>query len=205
MHSELNEIDPLTPNKILKAHINPRLHLVNDCHEDDPLWTQNPNESHEQLNATLAKHEKMTEHYKNMWYGQYLLGLRETTRDVFQSNWEDKISVGDIVLVDTKSKPRVYWQLGRVVQLLPGNDGHVRQVILKTANNQAGRYSVKLLYPLEIQSTHTGQSSNSNQDSHQDGPDNSHSAQVTQNTRPKWQAELNQNTLIKGMIRDRSL
>ena len=76
---------------------------------------------------------------------------------------------------------------------------------MKTANNQAGRYSVKLLYPLEIQSTHTGQSSNSNQDSHQDGPDNSHSAQVTQNTRPKRQAALNQDTLIKGMIRDGSL
>ena len=149
VNSELDDVEPLTPNKILKSHTNPRLRLVHDCDDGDPLWTQHPNDLHEQLNRTIQKQEQLLEKYINMWYSMYLLSLRETSRDVYQADFVDRISVGDIVLVDTKDKPRVYWQMGRVIQLIHGNDGHVRQVVLKTATGE-GRFSTRKLHPLEI-------------------------------------------------------
>ena len=91
-----------------------------------------------------------------MWYSEYLLGLRETTRDIFGTKWEEKIAVGDVVLINTKNRPRMFWLMGRVLQLLHGDDGRVRQVLLKTSTGRTERYSVAHLYPLEIQSTHTG-------------------------------------------------
>ena len=81
----------------------------------------------------------MIDKYRKMWYSQYLLSLRETTRDVFQTEWLSKIAVGDVVLIDTKDRPRIYWQMGRVIQLIHGPDGLVRQVIVK-ASGGVGRY-----------------------------------------------------------------
>ncbi|KAF0306140.1 hypothetical protein FJT64_022280 [Amphibalanus amphitrite] len=136
VNSQLEEIEPLTPNKILKVHSNPRLRLICEDDRDDPLWTSTPDDVHRQMNNTLQEQQRLQDKYTKMWYSDYLLSLRETSRDVFQSEWIDKISVGDIVLIDTRDRPRVYWQMGRVLQLIHSNDGRVRQVILKTAKGQ---------------------------------------------------------------------
>ncbi|KAF0305677.1 hypothetical protein FJT64_022742 [Amphibalanus amphitrite] len=136
VNSQLEEIEPLTPNKILKVHSNPRLRLICEDDRDDPLWTSTPDDVHRQMNNTLQEQQRLQDRYTKMWYSDYLLSLRETSRDVFQSEWIDKISVGDIVLIDTRDRPRVYWQMGRVLQLIHSNDGRVRQVILKTAKGQ---------------------------------------------------------------------
>ena len=55
--------------------------------------------------------------FKELWYQQYLLSLRETAREVYQGEWENRIRVNDIVLVNTKDKPRIHWLMARVVQL----------------------------------------------------------------------------------------
>ncbi|KAF0298900.1 hypothetical protein FJT64_003757 [Amphibalanus amphitrite] len=113
VNSQLEEIEPLTPNKILKVHSNPRLRLICEDDRDDPLWTSTPDDVHQQMNNTLQEQQRLQDKYTKMWYSDYLLSLRETSRDVFQSEWIDKISVGDIVLIDTRDRPRVYWQMGR--------------------------------------------------------------------------------------------
>ena len=148
-----------------------------------------------------------------MWYSQYLLSLRETSRDVFQTAWVDRISVGDIVLIDTRDRPRVHWQMGRVVQLIHGNDGRVRQVVLKTANGE-GRYSTRLLYPLEIQSTHSGTVSETTSASDARDRTSPQQADVVssepsdaahQSVRPRRQAALKQGQLIKDLVHSGSL
>ncbi|GFS88515.1 bel12-ag transposon polyprotein [Nephila pilipes] len=45
---------------------------------------------------------------------------------------EDKINVGDIVLIGTDDKKRLHWLLGRVLELFPGKDGIIRLVKLRT-------------------------------------------------------------------------
>ena len=203
VHSDIDEIEPLTPNKILKLHTNPRLLLVSNSEEDDPLWTSTPDDVHQQLNKTLQEQQKLQDNYKNRWYSEYLLGLRETTRDIFHTKWEDKIAVGDVVLINTKNRPRVFWLMGRVIQLLHGDDGHVRQVLLKTSAGRTERYSVAHLYPLEIQSTHTGQTTAGSRHpevpvGHASAAEPAPESQVTR--RPKRQAALRQDQLVKSLI-----
>ena len=55
VHSKLDNIEPLTPNKILKVHTNPRLQLVKCSVDDDPLWTSTSDDTHQQLNKTLQE------------------------------------------------------------------------------------------------------------------------------------------------------
>ena len=206
VNSQLEEIEPLTPNKILKVHSNPRLRLICEDDRDDPLWTSTPDDVHRQMNNTLQEQQRLQDKYTRMWYSDYLLSLRETSRDVFQSEWIDKISVGDIVLIDTRDRPRVYWQMGRVLQLIHSNDGRVRQVILKTANGQS-RYATRLLYPLEVRAVHAGTSA--------DGCD----SRVDRNSlrteppadisrpsaRPARRAASGQRQLVQDLIRSGSL
>ncbi|XP_043212925.1 uncharacterized protein LOC122377020 [Amphibalanus amphitrite] len=92
VHSGIDDIEPLTPNKILKLHTNPRLHLAEYPEDADPLWTSTPDDTHQQLNNTLQEQQRLQDQYKKMWHSEYLLGLRETTRDIFQTDWKDKIS-----------------------------------------------------------------------------------------------------------------
>jgi len=157
VHSEINEVEPLSPNKILKLHSNPRLQLVEDTIDHDPLWTPESGRltTQQELSKTLTKQSKLFEDYKRMWYGMYVLGLRETSKDVFQTSWEDRIKVNDIVLVHAQ-KPRIFWLMGRVVQLIYSDDGKVRSALLRMPNHQVSRYAVSHLYPLEIQATHPG-------------------------------------------------
>ena len=209
VHSELDDIKPLTPNKILKHHTNPRLQLV-DCSEDaDPLWIATPDDAHQQLNTTLQKQQTLQNHYKSMWYREYLLGLRETTRDIFQTDWQDKIAVGDIVLIDTKNRPRMFWLMGRVLQLFHGDDGRIRQVLLKTSAGRTERYSVAHLYPLEIQSTHLGRTSedNSCQVPEASQPEDEAVAKDEEQTsrRPRRQAALRQDDLMKSLLQSGSI
>ena len=62
--------------------------------------------------------------------------------------------MNSIIQVSSANKPRIFWQLGRVVKLIHGDDGKVRSAILKMSNKETAHYSVKHLFPLEIQSTH---------------------------------------------------
>lgn len=212
--SELNDLEPLTPNKILKVHTNPRLQMVEDPDDTDPLWQQQHNETHDQLNEIINRQEKMIDKYRKMWYSQYLLSLRETTRDVFQTVWFDKIAVGDVVLIDTKDRPRIYWQMGRVIQLIHGPDGLVRQVMVKTSGG-VGRYSLRLLHPLEIQSTHTGTTvggatgSYNNPEASDDQASDTAAAQPSESStsavRPKRDAAARQRQLVKDLIQTDSL
>ena len=61
VNSELEDVEPLTPNKILKTRTNPRLRLVHDCDNGDQLWTQHPQDAHEHRNQTIQKQEQMLE------------------------------------------------------------------------------------------------------------------------------------------------
>merc|ERR1712215_103631 len=58
------------------------------------------------------------------------LGLKDSYKNLFESNFCNKIKVGDIVLVKNPAKTRQHWVLGRIIELYPGPDGKVRNVKL---------------------------------------------------------------------------
>ena len=145
-----NDLETITPNCFLKTD--------SDCNvllrfDEDPLWERDP-PSRDTVVAALASRDECLAHFKELWYNSYLLSLRETCRDLHQVNWNDKISVDDIVLVKLLNKTRPFWVLGRVLELVKGHDDKVRSVKLKRGDGVVVHHSINHLYPLELSLSH---------------------------------------------------
>lgn len=64
------------------------------------------------------------------WQADYLQTLQ------LRNKWatrEPNIAVGDLVIINDKGLPPAQWKRGRVDQVLPGKDGLVRSVVVRTA------------------------------------------------------------------------
>ena len=79
--------------------------------------------------------------------------MRETCKDLHQINWNNKISVDDIVLVKLLNKSRPYWVLGRVLELVRSHDDKVRSVKLNRGDGVVTHHSINHVYPLELSLT----------------------------------------------------
>ena len=78
----------------------------------------------------------MLNKFKDIWNLEYLLSLRETCRDIYETDFSNKIKVDQVILVKNPLKPRPFWQLGRVIELYPGSDNNTRSVKIKLGNNK---------------------------------------------------------------------
>lgn len=98
----------------------------------------------------LELREDALDKFRELWYTEYLLSLRKSGKDSYEPNWDDRIKVGDIVLISSPIKPRPLWTLGRITKLFTGNDGKTRSVELIRPDRTTGVYSISLLYPMEL-------------------------------------------------------
>ena len=152
--SEEVGLDVLTPNSFLRPHALSKIYLKNP---ESPICTL-PKKS--QLYKSIEVRDKMLEDFKEVWYNEYLLGLRLLHKDLHQIKFENKVKIGDIVLIKNPAKKRQHWRLGKILELIPGSDGIVRAVKLfkadsdYIANPQVVIHSIKHLYPLELSLTH---------------------------------------------------
>jgi len=142
------ELDIITPNSFLKLHSNSSL-VLRTC---DDVWVDD--ECQETLQTTLEKQEEAYEHFRRVWFETYLLSLREHSRNLYQSDWNNRIKVNDVVLIRHPSKPRPYWLLRRVLDLVLGHDNIIRSVRLKQGDGTIAHHSINNLYPLELSITH---------------------------------------------------
>lgn len=133
--SEETEFKTLTPSMFLQDL------RVNDLPDLDQIEKINIVKRYRYL-------QKVREHLKQRFKKEYLGFLRSSV-----SKRHDKINMGDIVLISADNKKRLYWNLGRVLELFPGKDGVVRLVKLKTLKGNVLR-PVQRLYPLEIKNEH---------------------------------------------------
>ena len=101
---------------------------------------------------TLNRRDELTEKFRSLWYEQYLLSLRENSRNMYEENWEDKVKIGDVVVLYSPVKTRVNWPLGRVTELLTGSDGKTRCVRVRRSNNTIETNTINHLYLLEVSS-----------------------------------------------------
>lgn len=60
------------------------------------------------------------------------------------------IRQGEIVLIGDDNAKRIDWPIGRVTELIHGNDGHVRVVKIRTKNGELTR-PLQRVYPLELE------------------------------------------------------
>ncbi|XP_065189425.1 uncharacterized protein LOC135820049 [Sycon ciliatum] len=90
----------------------------------------------------------------NVWEDEYLPALREASMSQHRqsrSSIPRTPTVGEVVVIQETGQPRGSWRLGRVVEILPGVDGQVRAVKLKTAKSKAVlSRPISKLYPLEL-------------------------------------------------------
>lgn len=95
--------------------------------------------------------QRVRENMKKRFKREYLGFLRSSV-----TRREDKVKVGDIVLIGSDNTKRISWPLGKVMETIPGKDGVTRLVKLKTAKGELLR-PVQRLYPLEISTAQLAQ------------------------------------------------
>ena len=88
----------------------------------------------------------LLQHFWSRWRQEYLTSLREFHRTT--GNNDAAVKFGDVVLVHDEDS-RINWKLAVVEELLPGRDGHVRAVNIRTQVGTSNR-PISKLNPLKI-------------------------------------------------------
>ncbi|XP_048001438.1 uncharacterized protein LOC125238208 [Leguminivora glycinivorella] len=124
-----NELEVLTPAHLLIGR--PLLSVPEYNFEDIPNSRLN------RFNLIQA----MSQRLWRKWSEQYLHSLQ------MRRKWTsptDPPQLGDLVLIKEENLPPLKWKLGRIEELLPGKDGVVRVVRLKTSTGSLTRPVVKI-------------------------------------------------------------
>ena len=85
--------------------------------------------------------QTLADHYWKRFRKEYLPLLTKRGKWLKE---ERNIEVGDMVLLAETNVPRGYWQLARVIEVYPGEDGVVRVAEVKTKSGKLTRPVAKL-------------------------------------------------------------
>ncbi|XP_046976437.1 uncharacterized protein LOC124542541 [Vanessa cardui] len=94
--------------------------------------------------------EKIHRDFWRKWSSDYLQHLQ------IRSKWkhpQENMKVNDIVLIKEENLPPTKWAMGRVIDVHPGTDGHIRVVTLRTKSGEIKRPIIKLV-PLPVNNEH---------------------------------------------------
>ena len=119
--------------------------------EEEDIWQEQPDPN--SLYKTLELKQEFITNIKTLWYENYLLHLRQQGWNIYESKWENRIKVGDRVLVKFMNKFRLLWMLCKILENIIGFDNKIRAVKLKQGNGAIEYYSISNLYPMEISSS----------------------------------------------------
>ena len=98
--------------------------------------------------------QRMSEHFWNKWRIEYLSTLQNRVKwHKYRPN-HPELKVDDIVLIKEDNVPPLRWPMGRIVEVHPGKDNHVRVATIQTASSTFKRPIRKLipLHPVSIPS-----------------------------------------------------
>ena len=121
--------EPLTPNHFLLGRANPNI----------PIDKFDPTEISSR--SSWRSVQVLINHFWQHWLKKYMPSLIERKKWLVQRR---NIAVDDIVLIINPNTPRGHWPVGRVIQVMPGSDGVVRNVIIKTGTGEYVRPVAKL-------------------------------------------------------------
>lgn len=89
---------------------------------------------------------RLVEELRKRFRKEYLSQLLQKSSKKKRS---PELKLGEIVLVGDDHSKRLNWPLAKVVELIPGKDGHVRTVKVKTQNGVLLR-PIQRIFPLEM-------------------------------------------------------
>ncbi|KAK6186774.1 hypothetical protein SNE40_006050 [Patella caerulea] len=127
--TDSNDFTPLTPNHFL-------LGRANNTASPDACGEKEIN-SRKRWRQTQV----LTDHVYKRWLKEFLPDL--TIRHRWKIN-KSQPSINDLVLVVDDNQPRGKWEMGRILQLFPGDDGLVRSIKVQTTNGIYVRPSAKI-------------------------------------------------------------
>ena len=137
----------ISPNNFLKPLAGTNLLF------GDVSGSQLETPSRSEFVAALRRREDILSAYKDLWKETYLLSLREGAKSTKRDTIPDQVKPGDVVLIHTPMKSRTFWNLGKVIQPLPGPDGQTRCAKVMRPDRSEGVYSIEHLYPMELSIT----------------------------------------------------
>ncbi|XP_035222808.1 uncharacterized protein LOC118195583, partial [Stegodyphus dumicola] len=154
---KLNIIEKVTDN-IETGHFLPHRPVIKDSTTTKirPVFDASARESDvtdidtvdtNHLRKRIRFRAKLMEDLRVRFRKEYL-GLLIQKRQ--QNSHFPNIRVNDVVLIGDDIKKRLNWPLARVTELIPGKDGKVRTVRLRTQTNNLVR-PIQRVFPLEIQ------------------------------------------------------
>ena len=93
--------------------------------------------------------ESLIEHFWKRWRFEYATSLRECEKN-FKPKYQLFPAKNAVVLLCEEKQPRQKWLLGKIVDLIPSQDGQIREarVLLEKSRNTVDR-PANILYPLE--------------------------------------------------------
>ena len=120
---------PLTPNHFLHGQIGGQF-----APESVDTMDFNPRKRWRRI-------QELIKHFWQRWIREWLPGLSK--RHKWTKTRKD-LKPGDVVLVMNPNLPRGHWPLGRIIEVFPGKDGHVRVAKLLLGQNVLVRPISKL-------------------------------------------------------------
>ena len=152
-------LEVICPNDFLHPYVENSLLIKN------PKGILPPTKARRVLIESLEARDTLLENFKDIWYNEYLVGLRDSYKDLHDAKFNNQVKVGDIVLLKNIQpdvvKKRQHWSLARVLELHYGADKKVRSVKLlkgtedyRTRPRQPEVHPINHLYPLELSITH---------------------------------------------------
>ena len=134
------DLSALTPNTLLLGYRN------RSSSANSSSLTHHPREKWKQA-------QKLADQFWARWLTEYLPSLQERQKWLSPRR---NLTEGDIVLMVKDDSPRGQWPLAMVEETFPDSNGHVRQVVIRTANQSRYRRDVRKLCLLEMSETKTG-------------------------------------------------
>lgn len=143
---------PITPNMFLKPNQSPGLLIRLDREDRTTLLPP----SRERLIQTLELRDQCLTDFHKLWYEEYLLELGRKIPGRSRLSTRTRLQKDDVVLIKSPLKPRPFWVLGTITELIPGHDGVVRAARVQKGEGLEEVHSLKHLYPLELSRTPEG-------------------------------------------------
>ena len=152
-------LEVICPNDFLHPYVENSLYIKN------PKGILPYSQARKVLSESLETRDSLLESFKDLWSEVYLLGLRDSFKDLHDDKFVNQVHVGDIVLLKNLQpefvKKRQHWSLARILELIYGADGKVRSVkLLKSAPDWREKkrhpevHPINHLFPLELNITH---------------------------------------------------
>ena len=151
-----NLLEILTPNHLISNSPSFPTLIISEDNLNNEI--NDDNDLRENILNTLELRDVVISKFTKEFFENYLLSLRDKHRSSYgidECKQSTYLKIGSVVLIKNPVKPRPYWSIGKIIELLPGDDNLVRVCRVLKPDHTITTTSISNLYPLELECEHT--------------------------------------------------